>query len=90
MNQVTSHDMESMLCTNTGSHASRDYIGSERREVMAEEIAKINPFSKNRERIDLFDKSRGSPFSGLNMEKVDRFTDRNRSNFKRHFHEKLL
>ena len=82
--------MESMLCSGTGSNASRDYIGSERREVMAQEIAKVNPFSKNREKIELFDKSRGSPFSGLNMEKVDRFVVRNRSNFNRHYHEKLL
>ena len=90
VNQVTDHDKKSMLCESTASHASNDYIGVERREVMREEIDKINPFSKNRQKMDFFDKSRGSPFSGMNMEKVGRFVTRNKKNFNRKFHEKLL
>ena len=90
VNQVTDHDKKSMLCESTASHASNDYIGEERREVMREEIDKINIFSKNRQKMDFFDKSRGSPFSGMNMEKVGRFVTRNKKNFNRKFHEKLL
>ena len=87
VNQVTSHDRKSMLCENLGGHSSNDYIGNDRREVMKDEIAKINPFSKNREKINFFDKSKGSPFSGMNLEKVERFVKRNKKNFSRKFNE---
>ena len=88
--QVTAHDMKSMLCEFSASQSSHDYIGDERRKVMAEEIAKINPFSKNRNKIEFYDKSRGSPFSGLNLGKVETFVVRNGKNFNRNFHAKLL
>ena len=90
VNQLTAHDKKSMLCDSSASRSSHDYIGEERRYVITEEIEKINPFNKNRNKVVFFDKSRGSPFSGLNMKKVDKFVDRNRGNFKRNFHEKLL
>ena len=57
---------------------------------MAEEIAKVNPFSTARDKVDFYDKSMGSPFSGLTKTKVDSFVERNRKNFVRKFHEKLL
>ena len=85
VSQVTEHDKKSMLSPSSGSHASHDYIGLERREVMTAEIAKIDPFNKNRDKIDFFEKTAGSPFSGLNMNKIERFTERNRKNFKRKF-----
>ena len=47
--QVTDHDLKSMLSPCMGSHASHDYIGLERREVITAEIAKIDPFNKNRD-----------------------------------------
>ena len=86
VNQVTEHDMKSMLCESSGSHASNDYIGMERRE----EISKMNPFSRKRDKLEFYDKCRGSPFSGLNMEKVGRFVDRNKKNFSRKFNANLL
>ena len=82
--------MDSMLCTNKGSTASHDYIGSERRAIMAEEIGLINPFSKDREKITFFHKGGATPFSGLNLEKVDRFTKRNQANFNKHFPQVVL
>ena len=84
--QLTDHDRKSML-NYSGTHSSHDYIGSDRREVMRDEIAKIDPFSRNRVKCDFFDKSRGSPFSGLNLEKIGRFVDRNKKNFSRKFHD---
>ena len=82
--------MKSMLSAGTGSHSSHDYIGDERRKAIADEVAKIDPFSKKRPQIEFYDKSRGSPFSGLNMVKVDKFVQRNKKNFKRNFNEKLV
>ena len=90
VNQETEHDIKSMLCESSGSHASNDYIGIERREVMREEISKMNPFSRKRDKLEFYDKCRGSPFSGLNMEKVGRFVDRNKKNFSRKFNANLL
>ena len=90
VNQVVNHDLNSMLCDSSRGNDTRDYIGEDRRAVMTEEIAKVNPFCKTRKKVDFFEKSRGSPFSGLNMEKVGRFTARNRKIFGRKFHEKLL
>ena len=71
VNQITAHDMKSMLSEGSGSHASHDYIGEERRKDITDKVAKINPFNKSREKLEFYDKSRGSPFSGLNMEKVN-------------------
>ena len=79
-----------MLFTSSGSTSSHDYMGDDRRAVMAEEIAKVNPFNTNRKKVTFFDKSMGSPYAGLTKEKVDRFVVRNKSNFKRKFHAKLL
>ena len=90
VNQITAHDMKSMLSEGSGSHASHDYIGEERRKDITDKVAKINPFNKSREKLEFYDKSRGSPFSGLNMEKVNRFVSRNKKNFRRNFSEKLV
>ena len=82
--------MNSMLFNFTGSNSSHDYIGDESRVILAEEVAKIDPFSKDRAKITLFDKSMGSPYSGLNKSKVESFVKRNKSNFMRKFYAKLL
>ena len=90
VNQVTAHDMKSMLSEGSGSHSSHDLIGDDRRQVIAEKVAKIDPFNKNRTKVEFYDKSRGSAFSGLNMEKVDRFLIRNKKNFKRNCSDSLM
>ena len=90
VNQITNHDLKSMLSDRSRGHDTHDYIGEDRRAVMEEEIDKVNPFNKSRVKIDFFEKSRGSPFSGMNMEKIERFVTRNKKNFNRKFHEKLL
>ena len=85
INSITTHDMESMLSNSYSSNTSYDYIGEEKRKIMAEEISRVNPFSQNRIPINLYDKSTGSPFSGMSIEKIDRFVNRNCANFKRKF-----
>ena len=85
INTITGHDMESMQCSSYSSRTSYDYIGDEKRKIIREEISKINPFSKSRPKVDLYEKRSGSPFSGMTLEKVDRFVDRNCANYKRKF-----
>ena len=85
INSITNHDLESMLSNSYSSSSSYDYIGEEKRKIMAEEIARINPFCKDRTPISLFDRSKGSPFSGMTDDKLDRFLKRNCTNFKRKF-----
>ena len=90
VNQITKHDLNSMLFTSSGSTSSHDYIGDDHRAEMAEEILKVNPFKLEREKVTFFDKSMGSPYAGLTEAKVNSFVERNKKNFKRKFHEKLL
>ena len=82
VNQVTAHDKVSML---DGSSSSRsyDHIGDERREAIAKELFKVNPFSKDRSKIDFFDKSKGSPFTGMDLPSLERFMKRNRDKFRK-------
>ena len=82
---ITGHDLQSMLSNNYSSNTSYDYLGEEKKKIMAEEIYKINPFSKSRKPITLFEKRPGSPFSGMSIEKIEKFVTRNCSNYKRKF-----
>ena len=79
-----------MMIKSSGSTSSHDYIGDDRRAIMAEKISEIDPFSTDRKKVTFYDKSMGSPFAGLTQVKVDCFVKRNRKNFKRKFHEKML
>ena len=85
INSITNHDLESMLTNSYSSSSCYDYIGEERRKLMSEEISKINPFNKKRPPVTFYDKSMGTPFAGMTIDKVDRFLKRNCANFKRRF-----
>ena len=83
---IIKHDRESMLFKSTSSKTSHDYIGLERREIIAEEITKIDPFSTDRPKRLFYDKSRGSsPYHGLTEAWMTTFIERNRTNFNRIF-----
>ena len=73
--------MKSML-NNARSHSSYDHIGDENRKIIAEEINTVNPFSKDRSKVKFFDKSKGSPFAGMELPSLDRFMKRNREKFR--------
>ena len=78
-----------MLLNSTASSSSHDLIGDDRRAIMADEVGKIKPFNTNRNKVDFFDKSMGSPFAGLTIAKIDSFVERNKKNFVRKFDEKM-
>ena len=90
VNKIAKHDRASMLAASSSSHTSYDYIGEKRREMMKKEVSKVNPFSRNREKIELFEKGKASPFSGMTEEKLTIFVDRNRKTFVRNYPEKKL
>ena len=78
VNKVASHDKESMLQPSLDGHSCHDYIGDERRSIIATKIEAANPFSTHRKKVEFYDKSKGSPFFGLSEENVERFVDRNK------------
>ena len=83
INMITNHDRDSMLSTNLSSSTSYDYIGIERKNLMAEKIREVNPFSTDREKISFYDRSNGSPFAGMNLDKISDFLARNKTNYRR-------
>ena len=83
INMITNHDRDSMLSTNLSSSTSYDYIGIERKNLMAEKIREVNPFSTEREKISFYERSNGSPFAGMNLDKISEFLARNKTNYRR-------
>ena len=83
---IIKHDRDSMLFKSSSSTTSHDYIGNERRDIIGKEVAKVDPFGVDRDKVELYDKSRGSsPYHGLTADWLTTFVERNRSNFKRIF-----
>ena len=91
VSKIVQHDLESMSVGNLGLQSSYDYIGDNARKYMREKIAELNPFSSARSQITLLDKSNGlSPFSGMSMEKLERFVKRNKKNYIRNHPAKTV
>ena len=88
LNQLQEHDNESMLLSLSGGRTSYRYIGEDLRGKIRSEIEKVKPFDLSRGKTDYFEKPSGSVFSGLTMERVDKFLTRNKVNFKRNFPNK--
>lgn len=86
--QLQDHDQESMLLQTSGGRTSHRYIGEGERKKIREEIDVIKPFDTARERREHFDSSSGSVFSGLDVERVEKFLARNKRNFKKSFPHK--
>ena len=81
--QVHEHDQESMLLPLSGGRSSYNYIGDDQRSKIRSEIEKIDPFQQNRDKREFYEKPSGSVFSGLNLERVEKFLARNKQNFNR-------
>ena len=79
---INGHDRQSMLLLEEGGKSSYRYLSEAQKLKIREEIGRMKPFEKNREKIEYYDKARGV-FSGLTDEKIDRFILRNKGNFSR-------
>ena len=88
LNLLQEHDNESMLLQTSGGRTSHRYIGEEERKKIREELEQVMPFDLNREKREHYDKSSGSVFSGLSVERVEKFVARNKHNLKRSYPHK--
>ena len=79
---IDGHDKEAMLMKGEGGKTAYRYLSEAEKDKVNDEIEKLKPFDYDREKIEYYDKTRGV-FSGLTMEKIERFLERNRTNFKR-------
>ena len=68
--------------------ASRDLVGDERRRLVQEEIAKVDPFNCSRGPAAFNIKSTGSPFTSLSEAKMSEFVQNAKENFSVNFREK--
>jgi hypothetical protein len=61
-------------------------IGDDRLKVMKTRIEEANPFSSFREKVfDFIVTPKGSPYHGMDLEQLNRFTKRQWANFQRNF-----
>ena len=84
---ILEHDRESLLL-NKISQSSYDYVGPERRKTIAEQLDKVEPFSKSRSKVSFKEKSSGSVFSNMTLQKLERFVSLKKSNFNRNCTQK--
>ena len=84
---ILEHDRESLLQSRV-TQSSYDYVGPERRSSIAEQLEKVEPFSKSRLKVSFDQKSSGSVFSGLTLQKLERFVNLKKKNFNRHCTQK--
>ena len=74
MSELQQHDRSSVLRGKLGKEHSRDLVGETARELVEENVAKLNPFNKQRKTKYVFqDKSKGSPFGGFTVAGAERF-----------------
>ena len=68
------HNLKSRLYETEGRQSSSDLVGDSRRQLFAQEIAKVDPFDMSRPPATHSSaKSRGSPFAGLSSATMKRF-----------------
>ena len=90
LSQIKAQDDESMLLAGRGGRSSHRYINDDQRLKIREEVEKVRPFDLKREKIDYYEKSSGSVFSGLTVDRLERFLKRNKVNFTRSFPHKNM
>ena len=84
VNKIVNHDLKSMGCEEVGIQSSYDFIGEESRLFMKETVSALDPFSLERKKIVLLDKSMGlSPFSGMTLERLSKFVKLGKNNYLR-------
>ena len=65
-----------------GKEHAKDLVGETAREILEENVAKYDPFNKERDMKHTFlDKSKGNPFQGLTEANLDRFIKRKRQEY---------
>ena len=79
---IQQHNRSSVLRGKYGKEHSKDLVGDAVREMLEENIAKHDPFSRSREEQYTFeDKSKGGPYVGLTVPDLERFLIRKRKEY---------
>ena len=84
---ILEHDRESLLLVKT-SQSSYDYVGPEKKKIIAEQLERVEPFSKLRPKVSYVQKSSGSAFKRLTLPKLERFVNLKKKIFNRHCTQK--
>ena len=84
---ILEHDRDSLLLNNA-SQSSYDYVGPERRAIIAEELEKVQPFSKSRSKVSFKEQASQSVFSNVTLQKIERFVQLKKKNFNRNCSQK--
>ena len=90
LSQIETHDKESMLVQQSGGRSSHRYFNDDQRSIIKQEIQRIKPFEKQREKNQYYDKSKGSVFAGLAESNIKRFVERNKRLFSRNDPHKFM
>ena len=76
------HIRSSSLRGKIGKEHAKDLVGETAREMLEENVAKYDPFNKDRDTKHTFhDKSKGNPFQGLTEANLDRFINRKKQEY---------
>lgn len=76
------HSRLSLQKGKLGKEHSHDFVKEEPRMIIAEQVEKLDPFSRGRkEAVVFYDKPRGSPYTGLTKVMVLRFLERKMQEF---------
>ena len=76
------HNRSSALRGKLGKEHSKDLVGETVREQLEENVAKYDPFNRDRKiKHSFLDKSKGNPFHGLTEVNLDRFIKRKKQEY---------
>ena len=78
MASVSSHQRMSLLQERIGKERSHDYVKDHVRDILSEQIEKLDPFSRSREVVEFRQSVRGAPCTGLTRRRIEQFMRRKR------------
>ena len=78
MASVSSHQRMSLLQERIGKERSHDYVKDHVRDILGEQIEKLDPFSRSREVVEFRQSVRGAPCTGLTRPRIEQFMRRKR------------
>ena len=81
LTEMVQHDRRSVLRNRLGKEHSKDLVGDNIRDQLEENVAKYDPFSRQRTKQTFFDKSKGGPFAGLTEKDLERFIARKQKEY---------
>ena len=81
--EIIQHNRSSVLRKREGKEHCKDMIGQDVRDQLEENAAKFDPFNRARDKqYEFIDKSRCGPFRGLTVEKLEKFIESKKREFK--------